>query len=188
MDIVEFFQLSSGKWSSQKTNHHLAVNQTEGGKADLQIDLLPKTAPDVIALCEQHKMNPELALCGVRASWNGSMEGDAKKQTGETLLVAIADSANPNEGKLLRPQSSTEPIPTVGRYVMGEDESLTFIAEDETMYAEERLWFASPNLRFRTSIVKQLDQFSTSSFYSEIRMGVVKPPADAAAVTQASAE
>ncbi len=188
MDIVEFFQLSSGKWSSQRTNHHLTVNQTEGGKADLQIDLLPKNAPDVIELCEQHKMNPELALCGVRASWNGSMEGDATKKTGETLLVPIADSANPNEGKLLRPKSGTETIPAVGRYVIGDDESLTLITEDETMYAEERLWFASPNLRFRTSLLKQLDRFSTSSFYSEIRMGVVKPPADAAAVTQSSAE
>lgn len=186
MDIVEFFQLSSGKWFSQRTNHHLAFNQTEGGKADLQIDLLPKTDPDVLKLCEQYKINPGLALCGVRTSWTETLEGTSKKQTGNTILVPIANPDQPNEGRLLRPPSGIE-SPPIGRYSIGDDESLIMISEDETTYSEERLWFASPNLRFRTSILKQSGNFSTSAFYSEIRMGVVKP-ADSATAAQAPAE
>jgi len=56
---------------------------------------------------------------------------------------------------------------------MGDDDALTLMGESETLYSEERLWFASPNLRLRTSTIKQLDGFSTASFCSEIRMGGV---------------
>ena len=58
---------------------------------------------------------------------------------------------------------------------VGWDEALTLIAESDTMYSEERLWFASPNLRMRVSMTKINGNFSTTAFTSEIRMGV--PPA-----------
>jgi hypothetical protein len=44
------------------------------------------------------------------------------------------------------------------------------------MYSEERLWFASPNLRLRTSILKRFGGFSMASLSSEIRMGVGAAP------------
>jgi len=47
-----------------------------------------------------------------------------------------------------------EKTPVAGRYIMGSDE-LTLITEYETMSSEERLWFASPNLRMRVSVLKR---------------------------------
>jgi len=181
MDIVEFFQLSSGKWFSQRTSHHLAFKQTEGGQSDLQIELLPKTDPEVIKLCEQYEIDPALALCGARVIWDGTMEWDKDKHTGNTVLVPIADPDKPHEGKLLREMGYAEKAPVAGRYIMGSDEALTLITEYETMYSEERLWFASPNLRLRTSILKRFGGFSMASFCSEIRKGVTSQPAAAAA-------
>lgn len=180
MDIVEFFQLSSGKWFSQRTSHHLAFKQA-GGQSDLQIELLPKTDPEVIRLCEQSAIAPALALCGVRVIWDGTMEWDKERHTGNTVLVPIADPEKPNEGKLLRETGYAENAPVAGRYVMGSDEALTLITEDETMYSEERLWFASPNLRLRTSIVNRLGGFSMTSFCSEIRKGVTRVPTETSA-------
>jgi hypothetical protein len=61
--------------------------------------------------------------------------------------------------------------------VLNEDESLLLVTEMEGLYVEERMWFAAPNLRLRTSLMRSVDgSFETSSFYSEIRMGI-KPPA-----------
>jgi hypothetical protein len=68
-----------------------------------------------------------------------------------------------------------EKVSVAGRYRVGEDGALTLITEYETMSTEERLWFASPNLRMRTSILKRFGGFSMASFCSEIRMGVTKP-------------
>jgi hypothetical protein len=174
MDIVEFFEQSSGKWFSQRTSHHLAFKQTESGRSDIVIDLLNKGDPAVVALCQQYEIDPALALCGARVTWDGTMEWDKEKHEGSTVIVPVADTDQPNEGKMLREQGYAEKAPVAGRYVMGDDDSLTLITEYETMYSEERLWFASPNLRLRTSILKRFGGFSMATFCSEIRMGGAK--------------
>ncbi|WP_448604427.1 phycobiliprotein lyase [Thermoleptolyngbya sp.] len=174
MDIIEFFEQSSGKWFSQRTSHHLAFKQTESGKSDIVIDLLSKDDPAVVALCQQYEIDPALALCGARVTWDGTMEWDKEKHEGSTVIVPVADADQPSEGKMLREQGYAEKAPVAGRYVMGDDDSLTLITEYETMYSEERLWFASPNLRLRTSILKRFGGFSMATFCSEIRMGGAK--------------
>ncbi|XHX80655.1 MAG: phycobiliprotein lyase [Stenomitos frigidus ULC029] len=177
MDIVEFFQLSSGKWFSQRSSHDLTLKQSESGKADFQVELLPNTDPVVIKLCEQHQLDPALALCGVRVSGDSSTAWDKEEHTGISVLVPIADPNKPNEGKLLHETSNAKPS-VAGRYVVGSDESVTLISEHEALYAEERLWFASQNLRLRTSLLKRADGFSMAAFYTEIRKGVASPPAE----------
>jgi hypothetical protein len=166
MDIKEFFQQSAGKWVSQRTSHHPDFKQPEGGRSDFYIETLAQDDPAVVELCQARGVDPGLAICGVRTRWDGMMEQNKGKRSGSTMLVAIANPDSPHAGPILR-QSEATP----GRYVMGDDEALTLIAESEALYAEERLWFASPNLRLRTSVVKQADGFSTASFCSEIRMG-----------------
>ncbi|NJL38365.1 MAG: phycobiliprotein lyase [Leptolyngbyaceae cyanobacterium SL_5_9] len=171
MDITEFFQQSAGKWFSQRTSHHLAFKQSESGKSDIRIEMLPQDAPEVVELCQQNEVDPALALCGARVIWDGTMEWDKEKHEGSTVLVPVADPDKPKEGKLLRDTGYAEKVPVAGRYVMGDDGSLTLITEYESMYSEERLWFASPNLRLRTSILKRFGGFSMATFCSEIRMG-----------------
>jgi hypothetical protein len=99
------------------------------------------------------------------------MEWDEEKHTGSTVLVTVPDPDKPNEGKLLREMGYAEKTPVAGRYIMGSDQALTLITEYETMSSEERLWFASPNLRMRVSILKRFGGFSMASFTSEIRIG-----------------
>lgn len=141
------------------------------------IELLPKDDPAVIQLCQQYEIDPALALCGARVTWDGTMEWDQEKHAGSTVLVPVAESEDATEGKLLREMGYAEKAPVAGRYIMGSDDALTLITEYETMYSEERLWFASPNLRLRTSILKRFGGFSMASFCSEIRMGAVQPAA-----------
>jgi hypothetical protein len=166
MDINEFFQQSAGKWVSQRTSHHPDFKQPEGGRSDFYIEALAKDDPAVVELCQARGVDPGLAVCGMRTRWDGTLEQNKGKRSGTTMLVAIADADSPHAGQILR-QSETRP----GRYVMGEDGALTLMAEADGWYAEERLWFASPNLRLRTSVVKQAGGMSTASFCSEIRMG-----------------
>lgn len=175
MDIKAFFEQSSGKWFSQRTSHHLAFKQSESGKSQIQIEMLANDDPTVIELCQQHNADASRIACGARVTWDGTMEWDEEKHNGSTVLVAIADAEKPSEGLLLRETGYAEKAPVAGRYVMGADNALTLITEYETMYSEERLWFASENLRLRTSILKRFGGFSMASFCSEIRMGGAKP-------------
>ncbi|MBE9004220.1 phycobiliprotein lyase [Fortiea sp. LEGE XX443] len=172
MNIEEFFELSAGKWFSHRTSHHLAFKQSEDGKSDLVIEMLAADHPEVIKLCQQYEVNPREASCGARVTWNGTMEWDEEKHTGSTVLVTVPNVDNLGEGRLLREMGYAEKAPVAGRYKMGSDDALTLTTEYETMWSEERLWFASPNLRMRVSILKRFGGFSMASFTSEIRMGV----------------
>lgn len=171
MTIEEFFELSAGKWFSHRTSHHLAFKQSEDGKSDITIEMLAQDDSEVVKLCQQYEIDPALASCGARVNWNGTMAWDEEKHTGSTVLVTVPDPDKQNEGKLLREMGYAEKTPVAGRYIMGSDEALTLITEYETMSSEERLWFASPNLRMRVSILKRFGGFSMASFTSEIRMG-----------------
>jgi hypothetical protein len=171
MNIEEFFQLSAGKWFSHRTSHHLAFNKSEDGKSDIIIEMLTADHPDVIKLCQLYGILPSSASCGARVSWNGTMEWEQQKHNGSTMLVLVPDVDKADEGKLLREIGDTEKALVIGRYKMGSDEALTLSTESETIWSEERLWFASPNLRMRVLVVKRIDGFSTASFTSEIRMG-----------------
>jgi len=181
MDITEFLQQSAGKWISQRTSHQFAVQQTGSSKSNIVVEMLPQDDPTIVKLCQQHNIDPEQALCGTRITWDGMTEQDGEKQADSTLLVPIANIGNPREGKLLCELGSAQKTPISGRYLMGEDDALTLVTESETMSSEERLWFASPNLRLRTSTLKRSGDFSMATFSSEIRMGGVQPPVSSTA-------
>lgn len=178
MDIKEIFEQSAGKWFSQRTGHHPAFKQAESGQSNIQIERLAADALEVVQLCEHYQIEPQLAVCGARVTWDGTMEWyeDKGKRSGSRVLIAVPNPDQPSEGRLLRQMGDAQKAPVMGRYIIGNDHALTMITEYETMYSEERLWFASPNFRLRTSILKHSGGFSMASLYSEIRMGVSQPP------------
>ncbi|MDX2214661.1 MAG: phycobiliprotein lyase [Oculatellaceae cyanobacterium bins.114] len=188
MDITEFFQQSAGKWLSQRTSHNLASQQSENGKSTVQIEMMPNDAPEVIKLCELGNVDPAIALFGVKIAWDGNIDWQSTKQTGSTLLVPVPDLDKANEGNLLRSLGYAEKTPVSGRYSVGSDDALTLIIETEALYSEERLWFASPNLRLRTSILRSSGGPSLASFCSEIRMGVTQPPAESTPATEGASQ
>jgi hypothetical protein len=173
MDVQEFFDLSTGKWFSQRTSHDLETKHSENAKSDLTFDILPHQDPAITALCQQHNIDPSLAWGGAKTAWKGSMyrnkEREQNNYTGTSIIVAVPNPDAPGSGLLLKSAGSA------ASYHIGDDGAITFTTGDDRIYAQERIWFASPNLRLRTSILKQIDRGNISSFSSEIRMGGAKP-------------
>ncbi|MGK7873556.1 MAG: phycobiliprotein lyase [Xenococcaceae cyanobacterium] len=174
MEIKEFLELSAGKWFSQRTSYHLDREKAENSKSEIIIEMLSPDHPEVVKLCEQHKINPSFTLGGTKASWDNSVDWGKAKQKGSTMIILVPDADNHQIGKLLRTMGNPKTTLIAGRYIMGNDEALTLIVEEGRTYSKERLWFASPNLRLRTSLLKHSGGFSTTSFYSEIRRVVPK--------------
>lgn len=166
MDVIEFFELSAGKWFSQRTVHNLQSGELQAGKSDLKIEMVTASDAAIVKLCQQHSINPtSTQLKGVRISWDGIPDRNQAKQIGSTILAIVPNPDNPREGQVLQEKGNA-------RYVMGDDDVLTLITESDTVRAEERLWYLMPNLRLRTSVVKQANGTQQASFCSEIRMGV----------------
>jgi hypothetical protein len=173
MDAMEFFRRSAGRWRSQRTTHHLAFKQAEGGNSEIQVEALVADHPEIIALCEFHQIDPGLAAGGCRVSWGGSMGWDQEGENheGNTMFALVPDEGNPRQGRLLRDRGYAEIMPVVGFYHMDDDGGLNLTTEYETMSSVERFWFASPDLRLRSSTVKRFGGFSTASFCTETRIG-----------------
>jgi hypothetical protein len=169
MKIEEFLEMCAGKWFSQRTSYYLDRTHVENSKSDITIERLSSDSREVIALCEQHNINPSTTLGGTKALWDNSVDWGQTKQIGSAIVVVIPDSDNPKVGKILQTAGTLLNNPFSGRYILGNDEALTLIVEDEKIYIEERLWFASSNLRLRTSSIKNAGGFSKMAFYSEIR-------------------
>jgi CpeS-like protein len=175
MDVREFFELSAGKWFSQKTSHHLTLKQSEQGKSDLVIEILPTDNPQVVKLCQQAGIDSSSIWGGVKYSWKGTIVWDTHPQNpanqqGETIAIFSSDDLpTAKTGKLFQSVSGSG-SPQVTRYAMGDDNALTLVTEHDRISCEERVWFESDNVRFRTTIVTQDNNDSLASFYSEIRM------------------
>jgi hypothetical protein len=170
MEIQEFFQQCAGKWFSQRTSHALPPQELEVGKSDLWIDLLNLDDPAIARLCQQCRLDPVLALCGMQTKWEGTVGASPNKESGSVLLVAIAEGDDASIGKFLRLVNFPGETPMVGQYIVNLDESITLKMESNTLQTEERLWFVSENLRERTSVITHANGSSYASFCSEIRM------------------
>lgn len=183
MDIREFWHLNAGKWFSLRTNYYLERGKAENSKADMAIEIVAPDNLQVLQLCQEHNIDSHLSLGGARYSWDNSVDWGKPKQQGSSLIVLIPDGKNPRIGKLLKkagyPQKSS-----FGQYSLGRDEALTLVIETDGIYVQERLWFASDNLRLRTTFVKDANGNTQTSFYSEIRK---VPPKNQSSATEAMA-
>jgi CpeS-like protein len=176
MNVREFFELSAGKWFSQKTSQHLTLKQSEHGKSDLVIEILASDNPQVIQLCHQAGVDPSSIWGGVKYNWKGTIAWDtptknSPNQQGESIAIAIADTPEAKSGKLLHVSTGNSQSYQVARYMMGDDDALTLVTSMGNTSSSERVWFESNNVRVRTTITTQANGDSLASFYSEIRMG-----------------
>lgn len=182
MDITDFFQQSAGKWVCQRTNHYLQQNLTEGAKADLLVEALPQDDPAVVQICQQQGIDPSLALCGLKMEWKATIDRNPKQQVGSSVVVAVADT-QPKQGKILSRVGSNV---ATGSYSIGDDEVLTLTTEKADLHIEERIWFAGPNFRLRSSVMQRTGSPDVATFCSEIRLGGVQPPEKSTATEAAS--
>ncbi|MGI8933805.1 MAG: phycobiliprotein lyase [Phormidesmis sp.] len=172
---MEFFQQSAGQWQSQRTTHHLPFRRAELGGSNISVEALPADNERVVEICQLHNVDPSLAVGGAYVEWKGEMawDRDEENHKGSTVFALVPDEDNPQQGQLLRERGYAEIVPVIGRYEMDSEDGLLLTTEYETMSSIERFWFANPDLRVRTSVVKRFGGLSTASFCAESRIETV---------------
>lgn len=169
MDIKEFLDQIAGNWFSLRTAYQINNGEVANSKAEISQEILSIEHPEIVALCQEYNLDPNLSLGGKKTSWDNSVDWGKTKQKGSVIIVLIPDENNRQTGKILRKSESPKFKSNSGRYILAPDESLTLIIEADNFYSEERITFASNNLRMRTTLIKQGDNYSDTAFYSEIR-------------------
>jgi len=174
MDINQFVERSIGQWRSQRSAHHLLFGHFEAVRSTIDITMLTVEDHRVIELCSLHKVSPELVISPFHMCWEGESDWDEDEQEtlkGDSVLVPVPTPNNPKQGQLLRDQGYAETVPAIGEYHFTSDGTFVLSTSYDRAAAEEKIWFVSPNLRFRVSIIKTSDGAGvvTASFASEVR-------------------
>jgi phycoerythrin-associated linker protein len=169
MDIQEFLGLTAGNWFSQRTNYNLIEQKVDNSKAEIGIEDLDGDAAEVLELCTKQNITRTANSIAFRLSWDNSPDWGKPKQKGSTIMLIVPDPEDSQKGKFVRTSSGFGQSLAIGHYIFGEDLALTLIVEKDNFYAEERQWFAGENLRLRTSLTKNANGITQTTFYSDIR-------------------
>ncbi len=169
MNLQEFLETSTGNWFAQRTSYHLDQGQCNNNKAEITIEKLTFDHPEVVKLCEQSGIAASTNCEAIKTYWNNSVDWGQPQEKSSSILVFIPEQSNHKTGKILSQINKIGANSLSGNYILAEDESLTLITESEDQTIEERQYFASPNLRIRSSICKVGNDHKITSFYSEIR-------------------
>jgi len=167
MNINTFLETFVGDWFSLRTTYHINNNEIDNSKANLTINLLPSNDSQISLLSSQYNLNLDYFLGAIESKWDNSPDWGKPKQEGNSLILIINDEKEENKGKIIRLVKNKTALK--GKYILRKDESLSLIIEENNQYIEERISFASENLRLRNIIIKNEDNVIQTSFYSEIR-------------------
>ena len=169
-DALSFFRLSCGRWTSQRSQHHLLHRRAEAGASFIVVEELHKGDARLAEIAERNNESVERIIGGCWVRWSGSMAWDRAGESHEdqTMFGLIPSDDSGRSGLLLRDRGYAEKAPVAGEFRMDEENGLILTTDYEMMSALERFWFAGPNLRLRTSTVQGLS--NNASFCMETRM------------------
>ncbi|MBM5806275.1 MAG: phycobiliprotein lyase [Cyanobacteria bacterium M_surface_10_m2_179] len=168
-NALSFFQLSCGRWRSQRSVHHLLHRRAEAGGSLIVVEELSPSDQRLIELAQLHGQDPDGLVGGCWVRWSASMAWDkaGEDHTGESVIGLIPTDEHGREGILLRDLGYAEKAPASSRFCMDERDGLLLNTDYETMSVWERFAFAGPNIRVRSSTVEGLS--NNASFCIETR-------------------
>ena len=186
-NALSFFQLSCGRWRSQRSVHHLLHRRAEAGGSLIVVEELAAQDPRLAELAQLHGQDPGGLVGGCWVRWSASMAWDkaGEDHTGESVIGLIPTDERGREGILLRDLGYAEKAPASSRFCMDERDGLLLSTDYETMSVWERFAFAGPNVRVRSSTVEGLS--NNASFCIETRCEDEGSSRPAAAATDAFA-
>lgn len=171
MTVEDFYERSIGCWRALRSSHNIAFAQLEEVNSEIDITNVAQDDPELIEICKIYDVDPKTACSCIRMTWEGESDWDedAPPITGSTVLVVVKDSEN--KGRLLRSVGYTEEIPAVGDWEMQPDGTFVLHTLYDRAAAEERIWFGTPDLRMRCSIIKTQGGkgVMTASLSTEVR-------------------
>lgn len=169
MTAEDFFKRSIGEWRSQRSSHNLVWTQFEQITSEIVISNLSDSSTDVIKLCKSNDVNVSDIILSFKMSWEGESDWDEEVSEGEAYMSVIKDGED--HGRLLRSVGYAETIPAVGRWHMTDEGVFVLKTFYDAAAAEERIWFATPDLRMRVSQIRTSSGTGvvTASFSTEIR-------------------
>lgn len=168
--IEHFVTRSLGTWTAQRSGHNLAFRHVEEVESEIRVAPVAAEDPQLMELLASNHVESSAMCCPFSVTWQGTSDWDENATSdGSCLLVPVPESDT--TGRLLRSQGYTETIPAVGHYRFSDDGAFVLVTPYERASAEERVWFATDDLRLRVALMRTSSGRGVlqASFSSEIR-------------------
>ena len=176
MTIEQFVAQSVGKWRSMRSGHSLAFQQFEDVLSEVNIEYIEKSNSAVQKLLStansNHVLNSDI-IAPFKMEWSAESDWEpddpSEVSQGSCLILPIPDDEI--SGTLLRSVGYAESESAKSQYRFLNDGTFVLTTNYEQSIAEERIWFASENVRCRSSILRTSagSGILQTSFASEVR-------------------
>ena len=173
MKIEHFVALSQGEWKSMRSGHSLAFQQFEEILSEIKIEILDIKNPEIQSILNNSQYKEKQASTPFKITWeaesNWEPNNPENSSKGTCFLIPIVKTLS--KGELIRSLGYAEKTPISSNYRFLDDGTFTLNTKYENTFCEEKIWFASNNLRCRSSIIFSSENHSIlqTSFASEIR-------------------
>ena len=176
MNIEQFVAQSEGEWRSMRSGHSLAFQYFEDVLSEIKIEKINKDDPRVKSLLESCNHSEALissVISPFKMEWSAESdwEPDDPTEVAKGSCVILPIPKGHSSGELLRSVGYAESETAKSDYHFLEDGTFILTTQYEQSIAEERIWFASENVRCRSSILKTSagSGILQTSFASEVR-------------------
>ena len=173
MEIEQFVALSSGEWKSMRSGHSLAFKVFEEIISTIKIEVLSLEDPEIKQILNRSPYNHSQASSPFKIEWEAESDWEPNSlepsSKGYCYLIPFPKSLT--TGHLIRSQGYLEKIYTTSSYSFLEDGTFYLKTKYNHSLCDEKIWFASENVRCRSSIIYSSDGKSIlqTSFASEVR-------------------
>lgn len=170
-DAMEFFKHREGRWESWRVTHHLAFKRAESGESTISMKVLPKDDERIVALCKDHKVDPDLAQGGCYVTWMATMAWDQEGENheGSTVFALVPDEGDMRRGRILRDRGYAEIVPIAGTYFLDDQDDLNLETPYDGGEVVEKFSFDGMDIVNRISTVRRFGGYSTATFATESR-------------------
>ncbi len=174
MKIEHFIAQSEGTWRSMRSGHSLAFQQFDNIISNIKIELLSTKDNEITSLLDYYSNLNSKPISPFRISWEadsdwGEQASETDLASGSSIFIPVPKSNS--TGLMIRSLGYAERQKVICNYTLLPNDSLELITEYENSIAEEQIWFASKNVRCRSSIIRISGSSGIlqTSFASEIR-------------------
>ncbi|NJO78585.1 MAG: phycobiliprotein lyase [Cyanobacteria bacterium RM1_2_2] len=164
--LVEvYFQLSEGKWHSQRRYYTLKEGETQEVVSDLTVIFLPRGSEELIHLARLHQLEDETALTsGALTTWESNYIGPSPKTLSGSTLFGV-------RGNLLyRDRGFSTAKPVTAEYHLRDPKTMCLKTEYGGNCFEEEVKLIGTNYRTRQTIISRAGEEQMIGQYLETRV------------------
>jgi phycoerythrin-associated linker protein len=176
MTIEQFVAQSLGQWRSMRSGHSLAFQQFEDVLSEIKIEAVNTNHRDIqelIKATDTDQIDSFNVISPFKMEWSAESDWEpddpSQVSSGSCLIVPL--KTDDISGTLIRSVGYAETQSAVSTYQFLDDGTFLLTTHYEQSIAEERIWFASENVRCRSSVLKTSagSGILQTSFASEVR-------------------